>query len=179
MREPRAGQGVEKRAVRGFAPGRAHRSGLWALLLLLCAAAGSGVPVASEPLPAAPADTAVGIVRFLFESPPGASPAELCRLVEVRAVRLVPRKGAPPHEEPVTKPAPVRGEADGSYVSWDRSCRFTLRGLEPGSSYRIRARLLPSPWWGQGWEYQEVCPLEGGIAATGVPKTYRCNPIRR
>jgi hypothetical protein len=151
----------------------------WAPLLVLLALPGLRDQAPLAPPSPLPADAATGVVRFLFEPPPGASPAELCRLVEVRAVRLVPVEGAPPREEPVARPAPVRGEPDGSGSSWDRSCRFTLRGLEPGASYRIRARLLPSPWWGQGWEYQEVCPHEGGIAATGVPGTHRCEPIRR
>ncbi|MCL4836925.1 MAG: hypothetical protein KJ058_03025 [Thermoanaerobaculia bacterium] len=149
--------------------------GLLVLLLALASLNATRASLAETP----PADAATGIVRFLFEPPPGASPAELCRLVEIRAVRLVELEGAPPREEPAARPAPVRGEPDGSGSTWDRSCRFTLGGLEPGATYRIRARLLPSPWWGLGWEYQEVCPREGGIPATGSPGTHRCEPIRR
>ena len=147
--------------------------------LLLFASPGHGGAPATPRPPVLPADSATGTVRFLFEPPPGASPADLCRLVEVRAVRLVGGEGAAPREEPVVRPAPVRAEPDGSGGIWDRSCRFTLRGLEPGTTYRLRARLLPSPWWGQGWEYQEVCPREGGIPSTGAPGTHRCDSIRR
>lgn len=179
MKEPRAERAVEPRANRAGAAGTGGRPRLRAALFLSLAVLGLRGPAAADPLPAAPADAATGTVRFLFEPPPGASPAELCRLIEVRAVRLVFQEGAAPREEPVARPAPVRGEAEGPEASWDRSCRFTLRGLESGSSYRIRARLRPSPWWGQGWEYQEVCPREGGIPASAGQGTHRCEPIRR